>query len=293
MSRADVVRIAAAQYPVTRFDDWDGWAQWQRDWVSDAAAEGARLLLFPEYCAMELASLFGDEVALDLHGQLDVLQSLLPQYRQQFAALAGEFSVTIQAGTFPVRLDDGRMVNRAMLFRPDGSEDFQDKLIMTRFEREQWGMSGGDGLRVLDSEFGPLGISICYDSEFPAIARRQAELGAVLILVPSCTDTAAGYHRVRIGSQARALENQCYVVQSPLVGDAPWSAAVDVNEGAAGVYTPADSGFPDNGVLAMGEYNRPQWLYADLQLAKVAQVRRDGQVFNFRDSPAQDRFLSR
>jgi predicted amidohydrolase len=113
------------------------------------------------------------------------------------------------------------------------------------------------------------------------------ELGANLILVPSCTDTRAGYYRVRIGCQARALENQCYVVQASLVGDAAWSEAVDINCGAAAIYTPVDRGFPDDGILAIGEYNRVQWVYADVDLQAIAVVRQEGQVFNFKDWPKQ------
>ena len=119
--------------------------------------------------------------------------------------------------------------------------------------------------------------------EFPLFARAQAQAGADLILVPSCTDTLAGYHRVRIGCQARALENQCFVAQAPTVGEAPWSEAVDVNVGAAGIYAPPDRGMPDNGVLTVGELNRPQWVFADLDFEALRRVRDSGQVFNARD----------
>jgi predicted amidohydrolase len=177
--------------------------------------------------------------------------------------------------------------NRSYLFHPDGRSEFQEKLQMTRFENEQWLIQAGDTLRVFDTELGRIGIDVCYDSEFPLIARRQVEMGADLILVPSCTDTLAGYWRVRIGSQARALENQCFVVQSSTVGEAPWSPAVDVNVGAAAIYAPVDRGFPDDGVLATGELNAAQWVYADVNLAAIAEVRRSGQVFNYRDWPGQ------
>jgi predicted amidohydrolase len=113
----------------------------------------------------------------------------------------------------------------------------------------------------------------------------------VLILVPSCTDTLAGFHRVKIGCQARALENQCYVVQSPTIGDCAWSEAVDTNVGLAAVYTPVDRGFPPTGVLAAGELNAAQWVYAELDLDAVARVRAEGQVFNHRDWDKQLRHL--
>ena len=162
---------------------------------------------------------------------------------------------------------------------------------MTRFENEQWLIEGGNDVRVFDSELGRIGIAICYDSEFPLIARRMVELGANVILVPSCTDTLAGYWRVRIGCQARALENQCYVVHSSTVGEAAWSPAVDMNMGAAAIYTPVDRGFPDNGVLETGTLNIAQWVYADVNPEAIARVRRDGQVFNYRDWDGQQRAL--
>ena len=284
-------RIAAAQYDIGFMSDWTAYREKMGRWVSEAAGQGARLLVFPEYFSMELASLFPDDVYRSLSNQLEALQLIDQDFQSLNRKLAEQHGVYILAGSFPVKQDDGYR-NRSWLFRPDSSFDFQDKLQMTRFENEQWLITAGDEIKVLDTEFGKIGINICYDSEFPMIARKQVEAGADLILVPSCTDTVAGYHRVRIGCQARALENQCYVVQSPTVGLAPWSEAVDVNVGAAAVYTPVDYGFPDNGVLAVGELNRTQWVYADIDLAGIAKVRASGQVFNYRDWQGQYRCVS-
>jgi predicted amidohydrolase len=245
--------------------------------------------VFPEYFSMELTSLFPEDVRGDLAKQLAEMQSVLPDFLTLYGDLAQQQGIYLLAGSFPVRVADGSYRNRAHLFRPDGTMSFQDKLMMTRFENEHWGISRGDEIRVFDTEYGRIGVAICYDSEFPMIARKQVELGANLVLVPSCTDTLAGYYRVRIGCQARALENQCYVVQSPTVGEAPWSQAVDVNIGAAAVYTPVDYGFPDDGVLAIGELNRSQWVYADLDPASIPKIRETGQVFNYRDWPQQFR----
>ncbi|MGZ5056738.1 MAG: carbon-nitrogen hydrolase family protein, partial [Methylobacter sp.] len=207
-----------------------------------------------------------------------------------FRGLAKKYQCIIQPGTFPVMMESGAYRNRAYLFMPDGQFDYQEKLMMTRFENEQWLIQKGEELRCFDTEYGKIAINICYDSEFPMLARKQVEAGANLILVPSCTDTLAGYHRVKIGCQARALENQCYVVQSTLVGNAPWSEAVDVNIGAAAVYTPVDRGFPDNGILAEGKLNTVQWVIAEVSLSSCGTVREQGQVFNYRDWPLQNAF---
>ncbi len=283
------LRIAAAQYAVQPLADWSDYERRITGWVGEAATAGAGLLLFPEYFAMELASLFGPEVPLSLPRQLNAMQEVLGDFLALFARLARAHGVCIAAGSYPVRLPGGGYRNRCHLFHADGARAFQDKLQMTRFETEEWLIGAGDALKVFDTAAGRIGINICYDAEFPLHAHRQVAAGADLILVPSCTDTRAGYHRVRLGSRARALENQCFVVHSPTVGEAPWSAAVDRNTGAAAAYAPVDRGFPDDGVLVEGEMDRAGWVFADLDLAALAEVRRNGQVFNFRDWDAQAR----
>lgn len=284
------VKIASAQYDISFLDNWQAYQDKSERWVAEAAAQGAKILLFPEYNTMELASLFGQAVYSSLEKQLAEMQSLLAGFISLFQGLAQHHQCLIQAGTFPVRLESGDYHNRAYLFFPDGRVDYQDKLMMTRFENEQWLITRGEEIKCFNTDYGRIAINICYDSEFPLLARQQAEAGANLILVPSCTDTLAGYHRVKIGCQARALENQCYVVQSCLVGEASWSEAVDVNIGAAAVYTPVDKGFPDNGILSCGDLNAVGWVFAELALDDIAAVRVQGQVFNYRDWPLQEHF---
>lgn len=277
-----MVIIAAAQYPIDHFADWSAYEAKLTTWVEAAAGKGARLLVFPEYGAMELASL-DPETQGDLAGSLASVSGLLPRVDALHVALAARHQVTILAASAPCALPDGRYVNRGRLFGPDGLIGHQDKLIMTRFENEQWHVAAGQGVQVFDTQAGRVGIAICYDSEFPLIARAMVEAGAEILLVPSCTDSLRGYWRVRLGAQARALEGQCYVVQSPTVGLADWSPAVDENHGAAGVYAPPDLGFPEDGVVAIGPLDQPQWVFAEIDLEKIATVRAGGQVLNLRD----------
>ena len=156
------------------------------------------------------------------------------------------------------------------------------------------GIVGGDEICVFDTALGRIGVCICYDSEFPLIARAMVEAGAQILLVPSCTDTLHGYHRVRIGAQARALEGQCYTVQSPTVGTAAWSPAVDVNRGVAAIYGPPDRGFPASGVVAEGVLDQPGWVFGEADLAAIAAVRKDGGVLNlahWAEQPGGERAL--
>jgi predicted amidohydrolase len=286
------VKIATAQYDISFLEDWQAYQQKIERWVAQAAGQDAKILVFPEYFSMELASLFGQEVYSSLSKQLAAMQSLHDNFTKLFKNLAEKHQCIIQSGTFPVRTDTGIYRNRAYLFMPDGHFDYQDKLMMTRFENEQWLIKGGNELKCFETEYGKIAINICYDSEFPLLARKQVEAGCVLILVPSCTDTLAGYHRVKIGCQARALENQCYVVQSSLVGNAAWSEAVDVNVGVAAIYTPVDRGFPDDGILSAGTFNAVQWVIAEISPKDCETVRKQGQVFNYRDWPLQRAFAN-
>ena len=272
--------LAAAQYPIDRLADWPAYASKLTRWVGEAAAAGARLAVFPEYGAMELAALDSATMG-DLAGSLESVSALLPRVDALHAELAARHGLHILAASAPCRVDNERYVNRARLFAPNGKVGVQDKLVMTRFEREQWHVSAGGPLRLFETALGKVGITICYDSEFPLLARALCEAGAELLLVPSCTDSLQGYWRVRLGAAARALEGQCYAVQSPTVGAADWSPAVDENHGAAAVYGPPDGAFPADGVVAIGEIDRAQWLFAEVDLARVAALRGDGGVLNW------------
>jgi predicted amidohydrolase len=184
-------------------------------------------------------------------------------------------------------------VNRATVYGPDGVIGHQDKQIMTRFEREEWDIAPAHGLTVFDTPLGRIGVLICYDAEFPLLGRALAEAGAEIILVPSCTEGVAGYTRVKVGAMARALENQCIVVQSTTVGAAEWCPAVDLNTGAAAIYGPPDLGFPETGILAQTDLNQPGWAVATIDPSAIDMVRRNGAVLNHADWDEQKIRLAR
>ena len=153
---------------------------------------------------------------------------------------------------------------------------------MTRFEREQFDITAGDALCVIDAGHFRFAVAICYDCEFPQQVHALVAAGAQIIAVPSCTDAEHGFNRVRVSAQARALENQCFVVQAPLTGEAPWCEAIDINIGTAGIFSPVDRGFPADGTLSNGADNSG-WAIARCDLTAMQEVRNDGQVFNLRD----------
>jgi len=283
------VTIAAAAYPLDWLDDWAAYEAKTRAWVEQAARRKADLLVFPEYAAMEIASLGGAEVAADLHLAVREVLHHRDAMERHFEGMAIEFGLYILGPSGPAREGDA-LRNRAVLFGPSGRIGHQDKAIMTRFEREDWAIGPGQGLTLFDTGIGKIGVVICYDSEFPLLSRALCEAGAEILLSPSCTEALEGYNRVRIGTQARALENQCVTVQAPIVGRARWCPPVEENHGAAGIYGPPDAGWPADGVLAMGALDAPGWVVATVDLDLVGQSRRDGSVLLFqhwREQPLQ------
>lgn len=275
------MKLAAAAYPLDFFENWAEYEAKMTGWVEDGAQQGAELLVFPEYAAMELSSLGGADIAADLEASLRQTADLADAANALHERLARKLGIWIVGGSGPVFAEGPRPVNRAHLFGPNGPIGYQDKQIMTRFEREDWDVVPGEPLDLFD--IGPFraGVTICYDSEFPLLARHVCEQGADLILAPSCTETLAGYSRVRIGTMARALENQCYGVMAPIVGRADWCPGVEAGTGAAGIYCPPDRGFPATGIVAQGAMDQPGWVVADADPNLVAAARADGGVLNF------------
>ncbi len=271
------MRLGALAWAVERTDGVAGLAA-RLDRLLAAAASRADLLLLPEYACMEIAQ--STDEASELRIMVEQADAVLAAMQDA----ARRHALWLQPGTLPMRSGDA-IINRAPLIRPDGAVAFQDKWHMTRFERERWAVARGAPPAVFETPWGLFGISVCYDAEFPPHVRAQVEAGAWCVLVPACTDTRAGAARVTISARARAVENQCIMAVAPTVGAAPWSAALDANHGQAGIYGPADRGFPDDGVLAEAAPDIAGWVFATLDPAAIARVRRHGGVLNHRDWP--------
>lgn len=297
------VRVASAQYAIVPLKDWAGLESKLELWVAKAAQAGASILVFPEYGSMELFAQVDRRSAerrspdrhllgplplaprdrrqtSDLLEITDAIQPLIPRYLSLHARLAAEHRVYILAGSAPFRHPDGVLTNRAFLFSPDGTMGWQDKIVLTRWEKEAWQMTSGSEVRVFESEFGPIGIDICYDIEFPIVARRQAEARAKILLAPCCCDSLRGYFRVRVGARARALENQAYVIQSPMIGMTEWLPAFGRCVGKAAIYGPPDLGPHESGIVAQGETDAQGWTYADLDLGAIDRIRGEGVIAN-------------
>ncbi len=276
------MKVAVARYAIQAPADFAAFAERQAQVLGDAAARGARIAVLPEYLALELAAAFDARTQADLHASLAAIQRYRGDWLALYARLARELDLHIVAGSFLLAQGEGRYRNRSDVFTPLGAHAWQDKLQLTGFEKGLGVVDGGDALKVFDLAGVRSGVSVCYDSEFPLPVRAQAEAGARLLLVPSCTDTDAGATRVRVGCLARALENRMFVAQAVTAGEAPWSPALDVNTGEAAIFAPMDRGLPADGVVVQTVGDQA-WAIADLDLDALERSRADAQVANDRD----------
>lgn len=282
------VRVTTTQYSFDNFSDFNAYANKLENIVKNVKEQGSQLVLLPEYVGLELFSLLHES---ELTKQLEKLQTYIPQLLKLWQELAKKYQIYLQPGTTIVAVNDEFYCNRAYLISPSGDIAFQDKMHLTSYEIQAKVLKPGERLNVFDTSIGKIGIAICYDSEFPMLVHRLVTSGAEIILVPSCTDTMSGFYRVHLSCRARALENQCYVVQACLVGDTQW-AAVDVNVGYAGIFSPIDLRLPSDGVIAKGVLNQTQVITADMDLNYLEKVRNYGFVRNLRDQKQSMEWLN-
>jgi predicted amidohydrolase len=278
------IRLGLLAWPIERPASVGEFGAKLDHWLAQAR-DRADLCVLPEYACVELGAALAGNQAPDEATELAAMVAHADDILEAMRGAARRCGLWLLPGSLPMRGPGGRIINRAPLIAPDGRLAFQDKQAMTRFEAERWGVSSGAAPAVFDTPWGRIGISICYDVEFPKHVRAQVEAGAWLILAPSCTDSLAGFNRVRIGAAARALENQCFVAITPTVGLAPWSVALDENHGQAAIFAPPDRGLPETGVVAAGTLDAPGWLFHTLDPALVTHVREHGAVRNHRDWP--------
>lgn len=273
-----MTKIALFQYQIENLP-FNKYEEKIKNLVNQAKNADTQILLFPEYAGIEIGGYHHTDEELFAE-----LQQHIPQYCKFFQTLAHQNQLYIQPGTIPIKNDKGKYFNRAYFFGPNGQFGYQDKLQLTEFEKHTSLFEGGQNQTVFETTYGKIAIAICYDSEFPEIVRRLAFSGAELILVPSYTTTVAGYYRVFLSARARALENQCYVAATFMVGPVSLSNPTENTVGQAAICGPIEMNFSDDGLIAQGNMNKPKMIIGSLSFEKIAEIRKNGDVHNFEDA---------
>jgi predicted amidohydrolase len=243
----------------------------------------ADLIVFPELLGTQLMSLLPR--GLEPH---EAVRRLAEQQGEAFDALfqrlADDYGRVIVAGTMP-RLEGEDLYNVASVYFPGGEPVHQAKLHMTPAERTVWRFSPGRDLSVIDTDFGRFAVAICYDVQFPELAKILCNHhGVQLLVAPYMTDDRRGACRVSTCARARAIENQMYVVTAGMVGSLPLTTYLTSQYAQSGIYTPSDFAFPVDGTATEAAANAEQVIVADLDLAILDRVRAHGSVQNYQDS---------
>lgn len=278
-TRRTSVRVGAVQWqmrPVSSAEELLSQVEYFVDTVSDYQSD---FILFPEFFNAPLMGLADDDRQVDA---IRFLAKFTELFRDKMSHMALSYNTNIITGSMPL-LEDDKIYNVSYLCRRDGSIGEQRKLHMTPHEKYDWVMVGGDTLNIFETDAGRVAILICYDCEFPELSRLLAENGVEILFVPFWTDTKNGYLRVRHCAQARAIENECYVVIAGSVGNLPQVDSLDVQYAQSAVLSPSDFAFPHDAVLNEATPNTEMLLFSDLDLDKLKILHNEGTVTNLKD----------
>lgn len=278
--RRSSVRVSCVQFQVRKVSSFEDFIKQIEYFVDIASDYRADFVTFPELYTLALLSaedkkLSADEVILRMTGYTE-------QYIKSMQNMAISYNINIIGGSHPT-LVDGVLKNVAYVFLRGGEVHTQEKIHPTPTERYWWNMKGGDQVNVIQTDCGPIGVLICYDSEFPELTRHLADQGALMLFVPFCTDERQGYLRVKYCSQARAVENQIYVATAGVVGNLPDVENMDIHYASSQIFTPCDFPFARDGIAASALDNTETIIFADLNLDDLLLARNSGTVQNFKD----------
>jgi predicted amidohydrolase len=271
--------VAAVQYAMAPVSSFKEFASRVKYLVEVAAAAGAHFVVFPEMVTNQL-------LALHPGARPQEAPELLARYTADYLALfrdeATARKLTIVGGSHFTR-EPGGVFNISYVFKPDGQVGKQYKIHVTPGERATWGIAPGHAVEVFDSPFGKFAVNICYDVEFPELARLAVERGAQLLLVPYCTDDRRGHLRVRYCAQARCVENQIYVVTAGVAGNLRGVHDRDVHYAQSAVLTPSDHGFARDGVAGEAAVGTEAVVVEELDMSLLERAKQSGTVRNWID----------
>ncbi len=132
--------------------------------------------------------------------------------------LAAKHGVYLAAGSVPEWDGRGRVYNTAYVFDRRGRQIAKHRKVHLfdidvrggQSFQESATLTAGDRITVFDTEFGRMGLCICFDIRFPELARMMALKGAKVVFVPAAFNDTTGPAHWELNFRSRALDNQCY-----------------------------------------------------------------------------------
>lgn len=277
--KKNIIRLGLIQWQMRPLNNVEALFEQAEFFIDAVSGYGSDFALFPE---LFIAPLMADYNHLSEAEAIRELARHSDPIRKRFQEFAISYNINIITGSMPY-LEGGNLYNVGFLCKRDGTSEMYTKIHITPNEVIHWGMKGGSEFKTFDTDCGKIGILICYDVEFPELSRLLADEGMNILFVPFLTDTQNGYTRVKHCSQARAIENECYVAIAGCVGNLPKVNNMDIQYAQSSVFTPSDFAFPSNGIKAEATPNTEMTLIVDVDLNLLKELHEHGSVKTLKD----------
>jgi predicted amidohydrolase/ribosomal protein S18 acetylase RimI-like enzyme len=274
-----VIRLGVVQWQMRHFNTLESLFEHVEFFVDSVSGYKADFVLFPEFFNVPLMADFNE---VDSAKAMRQLANYTEQIREKCVEYALGYNINLIIGSMPLYKNE-QLFNVAFLCRRDGTWDYQYKIHITPSEITDWGLQGGDKIKIFETDVAKIGILVCYDVEFPELSRLLAENGMQILFVPFSTDTQNAYQRVRICAMARAIENECYVAIAGSVGNLPKVINMDIQYAQSAVFSPSDFAFPNNAIIAESTANTEMAIIADIDLDLLKELHTLGSVRNMKD----------
>jgi len=231
-----------------------------RDYTELAARHGSQLVVFPELWS----------TAYDLENWRNHACELGKEMFGRLSSLAREHQIAI-AGSI-LESHDGQAFNTMALYGADGSlvGSYRKVHLVPMLDEPRW-LTPGDGLALVNADWGWTGLGICYDLRFPEMWRRYAIDGAKLLIIPAEWPNRRAEHW-RTLLRARAIENQVFIAACNRVGETK-------GELFAGRSSVID---PWGDTLIEGDCGDERLLTVQIDLGRVDEIRSSIPVFKGR-----------
>ncbi len=161
---------------------------------------------------------------------------------QACSSLAKKYNIYLVAGSMPEKDKDGRVYNTSYVFDRQGNQIgkhrkahlFDIDIKGGQYFKESDTLTPGNQVTVFDTEFGKVGLCICYDFRFPELSRLMVEKGAKIIVVPGAFNMSTGPLHWEILFRLRAVDNQVFTIgaapaRDPESGYTSWGHSIVVS----------------------------------------------------------------
>ncbi len=252
--------------------------------MAEAKAQGADLLVLPEYNVEQWMSFAPTGLAAD--EEIPWMAEQAVEALDLVARLPRTYDMALLVGSMPWPRRDPPAgqpahLNRAWLLLPDGRRVKHDKLVLTPGERNPaaWNLATGEAIEVVEWRGLRMATLICLDVEMPALSSLLAPQNLDLLLVPSMTEKLSGYSRVFGCAKARAVELMSVVAAVGCIGKAGGLADRGSNVSGAAVFSPCEEALGHVGVLgeeaarAEAPDEGPLLIVADIPIAEIRALR--------------------